>query len=326
MENPPPETEPAEQVQAGVLPAGRAIHAGFWRRWAAWVVDLPILLLLIYLPVKVAGSVRDWDVAFVTMVVAPVLYFALLESSPWQATLGKRIVGIKVVDGYGRRIGFWRAAVRFALPWGILLAFAIVMPSDSGGEVVLIAFLGLVFITCAISGWTARKQTLIDKLAGTFVVFNAVQPGQPWPAEPPPLLWYRSVINIISCLALLALMGVGLTIIGTDSNPMSNRMRVSEVFAVTYPVKEEVNNEGCHPGSRPPPSEKIAAIEVSDAGAGRCTITITLGKIPGGAKVLKGGKIGLTRSEEGQWTCASDLPNKYLPAECRLNYLATKSP
>jgi len=322
MENaPPPETEPAGQGQAGVLPAGRAIHAGFWRRWAAWVVDLPILLLLIYLPVGVAGSVQNSGVVLATIVmtvVGPALYFALMESSPWQATLGKLIVGIKVVDGYGRRIEFLRAVARFALPWGVLVTHVIAMPAHSGGEVVLIAFLGLVFINCTISGWTVRKQTLIDKLAGTFVVFRAVQPGQPWPVEPPPLRWYGSAINIVSYLALLALMGAGLTILGTDNNPMSSRMRVSTVLALASPVREEVSNEGCHPGSRPPPSEEIAAIEVSDIGAGRCTITITLGKIPGGAKALKGGKIDWTRSEDGQWTCSSDLPKKYLPAECRL--------
>jgi uncharacterized RDD family membrane protein YckC len=40
-------------------------------------------------------------------------YFALCESSRWQATLGKRWVGIKVTDAHGERISFARALGRF---------------------------------------------------------------------------------------------------------------------------------------------------------------------------------------------------------------------
>ena len=40
-------------------------------------------------------------------------YFALCESSRWQATLGKRLVGIKVTDAGGGRIDFGRALARF---------------------------------------------------------------------------------------------------------------------------------------------------------------------------------------------------------------------
>lgn len=40
-------------------------------------------------------------------------YFALCESSRWQATLGKRWVGIKVTDADGGRIGLARALGRF---------------------------------------------------------------------------------------------------------------------------------------------------------------------------------------------------------------------
>jgi uncharacterized RDD family membrane protein YckC len=36
-------------------------------------------------------------------------YFAGLESSAWQASLGKRVLGMVVTDGAGRRISFGRA-------------------------------------------------------------------------------------------------------------------------------------------------------------------------------------------------------------------------
>src|SRR5262245_18205594 len=42
-------------------------------------------------------------------------YFALLESSSWQATLGKLTLGIKVTDTHGNRISFGRATGRYFL-------------------------------------------------------------------------------------------------------------------------------------------------------------------------------------------------------------------
>ncbi|HEY0604078.1 MAG TPA: RDD family protein [Herpetosiphonaceae bacterium] len=49
------------------------------------------------------------------------LYFALTERSAWQASLGKRLVGLRVVDAIsGRRITFGQALLRTViklLPW-----------------------------------------------------------------------------------------------------------------------------------------------------------------------------------------------------------------
>src|SRR5690606_36780709 len=48
------------------------------------------------------------------------LYNVAFEVSPWQATPGKRALGLRVVDGEGRRIGVARAALRHvagALSW-----------------------------------------------------------------------------------------------------------------------------------------------------------------------------------------------------------------
>ncbi|MDR0274239.1 MAG: hypothetical protein LBI48_02650 [Burkholderiaceae bacterium] len=39
MESAPPQTPPADQYQVAVLPAGAAIHAGFWRRLTAGTLD-----------------------------------------------------------------------------------------------------------------------------------------------------------------------------------------------------------------------------------------------------------------------------------------------
>src|SRR5690625_4152239 len=57
------------------------------------------------------------------MITLPVsLYFILCECSKWQGTLGKRKMDIRVVDGFGQRIGIGRSAVRTVikfLPWEV---------------------------------------------------------------------------------------------------------------------------------------------------------------------------------------------------------------
>ena len=48
-------------------------------------------------------------VTFVALVFASWLYEAFMESSSYQATIGKMIFGMKVTDLYGNRISFERA-------------------------------------------------------------------------------------------------------------------------------------------------------------------------------------------------------------------------
>ncbi|MGC4090180.1 MAG: RDD family protein [Polyangiaceae bacterium] len=76
------------------------------------------------------------------------LYFAIMESSPRQATVGKLALGLAVTDENGRRIGFGRATGRY---------FAKIISS-------IILLIGFMMV-----GWTARKQGLHDLIAGTLV-------------------------------------------------------------------------------------------------------------------------------------------------------------
>ncbi|CAN5514781.1 hypothetical protein BH09PLA1_BH09PLA1_37410 [soil metagenome] len=77
------------------------------------------------------------------------LYYALMESSASQATLGKMACGIKVTDLDGNRITFGHATGRY---------FA-----------TIVSYLTLT-IGFMMAGWTERKQTLHDMLAKTLVV------------------------------------------------------------------------------------------------------------------------------------------------------------
>ena len=82
----------------------RRKYAGFWLRFFAWILDgfilfIPFVILISLLP-------------FVPPLIYIWLYYAYMESSEYQATLGKMLLGLKVTDLKGRRISFLRATGR----------------------------------------------------------------------------------------------------------------------------------------------------------------------------------------------------------------------
>jgi uncharacterized RDD family membrane protein YckC len=93
-----------------------------------------------------------------------ILYFSILESSPWRATLGKRILGLKVSNEYGERIRFRQAL------WRYLCKFL------SG------CTCGFGFLMVAL---TQEKRGLHDFLAGTIVYYAGPQRQTP-AVNPPP--------------------------------------------------------------------------------------------------------------------------------------------
>jgi uncharacterized RDD family membrane protein YckC len=86
---------------------------------------------------------------FVVIAAAGWLYFALMESSSKQGTLGKMALSIVVTDVNGNRITFGRATGRY---FGKIL---------SG----LILYIGYIMVA-----FTEKKQGLHDMIAGTLVV------------------------------------------------------------------------------------------------------------------------------------------------------------
>ena len=124
----------------------KPLYAGFWVRSLASVIDfmaiLPFNLFFEY-------AVRDELAMFMLGMVVSAIYSVVFESSAWQATIGKRVLGIIVTDEQGRRIGAGKAIGRHL------------------GKYVSGLTLGLGFIMV---GFTDRKQGLHDKIAGTLVL------------------------------------------------------------------------------------------------------------------------------------------------------------
>lgn len=109
-------------------------YAPFWKRLVAIVADYLlinfVLGLLIALIVMMgwAGEgpgmvergddlVRDisesWGPAQLLILMGYWLYFALMHSSAWGATVGKRAMGLYVADAEGHRLSFIQATLRF---------------------------------------------------------------------------------------------------------------------------------------------------------------------------------------------------------------------
>lgn len=104
-------------------------YAGFWRRLTAFWFDWMILFgitIAFSIPLMIIRGIEHVPDAlhlfpsrnplspagFVLNLLLAWLYHAILESSKMQATLGKRMIGIKVADYKGKRISFGSATLR----------------------------------------------------------------------------------------------------------------------------------------------------------------------------------------------------------------------
>jgi uncharacterized RDD family membrane protein YckC/Tfp pilus assembly major pilin PilA len=140
----------------------RAAYAGFWRRFAAYTIDYVIVLLgtaVLGAAATIAGVGDDGARLSLAALIGYFLYCALLESSAWQATLGKRALGLRVTNARGERIGFARAAARFV------------------AKVLSVLTLCLGYLMVLV---TPRRQALHDLIAGTLVAHDATSPRRAW--------------------------------------------------------------------------------------------------------------------------------------------------
>ena len=161
-------------------------YAGFWIRVLAYVLD-SLIMSIVFVPLGIViglvmvGSGVDENSPEMQLVnlgtngisiLAAWLYFGFLESSSWQASIGKKALGLIVTDMNGNRISFGRATGRY---FGIILS----------GMICFIGFLMVAF--------TEKKQGLHDLLAGTLVLKGpAPPPGQLVPPPPPDFRYRQS--------------------------------------------------------------------------------------------------------------------------------------
>jgi uncharacterized RDD family membrane protein YckC len=87
--------------------------------WAGTIFGI-VMLSFSGQPPGPSGPWRSQAVGFLAMTLPIIFYFSLCEASSWQATLGKRILSLRVVDNDSDRTPFTRILLRnivkFA-PW-----------------------------------------------------------------------------------------------------------------------------------------------------------------------------------------------------------------
>jgi uncharacterized RDD family membrane protein YckC len=155
---------------------GGVAYAGFWLRFVAYLIDVVIsgiafVILLIPLFVLTgagaalsrigSGENISDDVAaflgigfifgfFGIVFLVSWLYYALSESSSWQATPGKKMLNLRVTDMTGEPISFGRASGRF---------FARIIT-----HMIPLA------IGYILAGFTEKKQAIHDMIASCLVL------------------------------------------------------------------------------------------------------------------------------------------------------------
>ena len=335
----------------GELPTGGAIHAGFWRRVAAYWLD-GLLFGLIGVGVYIVALILMFLAPFLGVIFWFLAFFGLwFWYYPWsegagpQATFGKRAFGIKVVDRRGEAIGrgraFWRRLSQILIPLigGVftnVYFFISVGPTlkklaatknpdpsavfnsvFNSSAISTLITMGVVLysvwaLTFMMAGWTRRKQTLYDKLSGAFVVFDEVQPGQRLPRQRPPMPWYGWLINVLVSLWILGAVTTIPLFLAIAKN-MPVQMKVMEAVTAATAIQGEIAQHGCKAGERPLPNPALGKAEVTSGILGVCKITLTLADSDNTPADLRGSEIEWTREGDGQWRCSSDLPEKYLP-------------
>ena len=134
-------------------PARRNVeYAGFWIRLAASVID-DVTLLAAFAILLFLTSL----VPFMVIVILVVLVYALYKHVKCK-TLGRRLIGIKVVTRTGQDVGFWRGAFRETIGKFV------------SGSLLYVGFLWVAF--------DKDKRGWHDKIAGTYVVKTRPKPAE----------------------------------------------------------------------------------------------------------------------------------------------------
>lgn len=139
-------------------------YGGFWIRFVAYLIDSIILYFIFSLLLALTtGDVfyqskvdplefgKDYWLLTSSNIILSLLYYVGFESSKYQATLGKMILGLKVIDKEGQRLTPLRALGRYLAKFLSAL-------------ILLIGYIMAAFDT--------KKQALHDKIADTYVIVH----------------------------------------------------------------------------------------------------------------------------------------------------------
>ena len=315
---PPLITAPPSPAYASAMPIERpARYAGFWKRFAALIVDW-MFLSLVYFAIGLATGI-SWDgdgemwntdrtsiAVSLGQLIVPWLYWSVMESSAKGATLGKLALGIRVVDLHGQRISFLRATGRF---------FAKFVSS---------------FILCIgylMAAFTSRKQALHDLIAGCLVVNRGFEPVDAQGTVPARRGAGLAVGLAIGGVVLLFVIGILAAIAIPAYNDYKVRARVKSLERVGNEATRAINAYYERNQTLPEsldatrfPKDASTDPNVAAIAFDRATRTLT---VTPAFSPLEGKALLYVAAPPGDaprivWRCTSaDIPQRYLPQRCR---------
>ena len=291
-----------------------SVYAGFWKRFAAIVIDSVVLVAVSALLGWIAGTLYGETagsysektaeaIGHVVGIMVWWIYYASLESSARQATLGKLALRIKVVDPQGGRISFGRATGRH---------FAKVV----SGLILMIGYL--------MAGFTAKKQALHDMMAGCLVVDRDASADQVVQAAPAPRMpvWAIALIVLgVSVFPLAIVAAIAIPAYQDMAIKAHVRAAVEAGNQATKAVDDFYRRNNALPrglkdaGFSTPASPFIRSMSL-DPGTGAVRIVLSITSLEGNSIVFTPAKGSDNRLK---WTCGGDDIRKqqYLPASCR---------
>ncbi len=131
-------------------------YAGFWLRFIALIIDGMIIFGMFFCIGYIMGIIglpnlltENDNFGDAIGIIIIWLYFAIMESSPRQATFGKTALRLKVTDINLNNLSFAKASLRH---FGKIISTI------------------TIFIGYIIAGFSNKKQALHDIIAGTLVI------------------------------------------------------------------------------------------------------------------------------------------------------------
>lgn len=157
------------------------MYASYQKRIFSFIIDIvlgkAVLIGTLFLLAPLIDSLHLVKLlSYTVFTLWTIFNFPFLQSSRWQASIGQKLLRIKVLDVQGNTLSFWRACYRESLllfcPWGAFMYF-----------------------------FSPNKQCLHDFLCDSLVIKSK----QPVPGIHRPLRQIKYSIIIIATLVLFVL-------------------------------------------------------------------------------------------------------------------------
>lgn len=191
-------------------------YAGFWVRFVAYFIDsivvgIPAGIIMAILSLAIASIVPDLLIRFIGTALGWT-YFILMTNK-YQATLGKKAVGIIVISGKNDQSSVGRIILR-----------------ETVGRIVGVLTIGIGYI---MAGFTERKQGLHDKIADTVVIYKDPNNSKvPWWAIA--LALVIPTIAIVGILASIILVSLGSARNKANDAAVKSTLGSAGVAAIIY--------------------------------------------------------------------------------------------